>query len=244
MFFTSGQSPTFLPPFSLARPVLTLRTSLFLLFVSYITTNRAQNGSIIVFDAAYALYIEDPDCPKSIYEIPGAEECAIETCSFSKYSGFTGVRLGWTVVPEALRYADGTPVNQDWNRIMTTMFNGASNVAQAGGLATVSGEGYQAMLNLVAFYKENAQLLRSFFTEQGFKVYGGKNAPYVWVQFPGRDSWEVFQEILEKTNIVVTPGFGFGPAGQGFVRCSAFGHRENILEAIQRLKTYFAAQKH
>lgn len=198
-----------------------------------------KNGSIIVYDAAYALFISDPSCPRSIYEIPGAEECAIETCSFSKYAGFTGVRLGWTVVPEALRYADGSPVINDFNRIMTTVFNGASNVAQAGGLACLTPEGQAAMQGLVDFYMENAAILRKTFADMGFSVYGGTNAPYVWVGFPGRKSWEVFAEILEKCNIVTTPGSGFGPAGEGFVRASAFGTRENVLEAVERFKKAF-----
>lgn len=130
---------------------------------------------------SYAIYIDRPDCPRSIYEIEGAAEVAIETCSLSKYAGFTGVRLGWTVVPEALRYADGTPVIADWNRIMTTCFNGASNVAQAGGLACVQPAGLAAMRDLVAFYKQNARLIMDALTQVGLEVYGGSDAPYVWV---------------------------------------------------------------
>lgn len=201
-----------------------------------------KNGSIIVYDAAYALYISDSNCPKTIYEIPGAETCAIETCSFSKYAGFTGVRLGWTVVPEQLRYADGFQVINDFNRIMTTVFNGASNIAQAGGMACLQDEGWKQMLELVAFYKENAAILRKTFKDMGFSVYGGENAPYVWVGFPGQKSWDVFAEILEKCDIVTTPGSGFGPGGEGFVRASAFGHRENILEAVERFKTVYGGK--
>ena len=199
-----------------------------------------RNGSIIVYDAAYALFISDPDCPKTIFEIPGAEDCCIETCSFSKYAGFTGVRLGWTVVPEQLRYADGTQVMNDFTRIMTTVFNGASKISQAGGLACLEDEGWKEMVDLVNFYKENAVILRNTFKEMGFTVYGGDNAPYVWVGFPGRKSWDVFAEILEKCDIVTTPGSGFGPAGESFVRASAFGHRENILEAVERLKKVYS----
>ncbi|KAL3141156.1 hypothetical protein ABBQ38_003504 [Trebouxia sp. C0009 RCD-2024] len=195
-----------------------------------------KNGSIIIYDAAYALYIEDEDCPRSIFEIPGADEVAIETCSLSKYAGFTGVRLGWTVVPAALKFADGTPVQQDFNRIMTTTFNGASVISQAGGLACMQDEGYQAMLDLVSYYKENATILRKTFQDMGFSVYGGQNAPYVWVGFPGQASWDAFADILHKCNIVTTPGSGFGPAGEGFVRASAFGHREDVLEAVERFK--------
>jgi LL-diaminopimelate aminotransferase len=171
-----------------------------------------RTGAIIIYDAAYAIYIDRPECPKTIYEIPGANEVAIETCSFSKYAGFTGVRLGWTVVPEALRYADGTPVISDWNRIMTTCFNGASNVAQAGGLACVQPAGLQAMRDLVAFYKGNAKIIYDALKALGLSVYGGTDAPYVWVHFPGRSSWDVFAEILEGANVVTTPGSGFGPA--------------------------------
>jgi len=198
-----------------------------------------KNGSILIYDAAYALYISNPDCPKTIYEIPGAEEVAIETCSFSKYAGFTGVRLGWTVVPKALKYADGSLVHTDWNRMMTTCFNGASNIAQAGGLASVQPEGFREMMGLVAFYKENAAILKACFQDMGFKVYGGSDAPYVWVGFPGKASWDVFAEILEKCNIVTTPGSGFGPGGEGFVRASAFGSRADIQEAVRRFQGAF-----
>lgn len=197
-----------------------------------------KNGSIIVYDSAYAIYMSD-DNPKSIYEIPGAREVAIETGSFSKYAGFTGVRLGWTVVPDELLYSDGFPVINDFNRVMSTCFNGASNIAQAGGLACLSTEGWKAMNEMVAFYKENTQILVDTFISLGFKTFGGVNAPYVWVQFPGRNSWDVFAEILEKAHIVITPGSGFGPAGEGFIRASAFGHRENILEASKRLKALY-----
>jgi len=199
-----------------------------------------RTGAIIIYDAAYAIYIDRPDCPKTIYEIPGAHEVAIETCSFSKYAGFTGVRLGWTVVPEALRYADGTPIISDWNRIMTTCFNGASNVAQAGGLACLHPEGLAAMRQLVSFYKENARIIRDALAKCGLTVYGGSDAPYVWVHFPGRKSWDVFADILEKANVVTTPGSGFGPAGEGFIRISSFGHREDVLEACARLTKVFA----
>jgi LL-diaminopimelate aminotransferase len=180
-----------------------------------------RTGAIIIYDAAYAIYIDRPECPKTIYEIPGATEVAIETCSFSKYAGFTGVRLGWTVVPEALRYADGTPVIGDWNRIMTTCFNGASNVAQAGGLACVQPEGLKAMRDLVAFYKGNAKIIYDALKGLGLTVYGGTDAPYVWVHFPGRSSWDVFAEILEKANVVTTPGSGFGPAVRASNSCPA-----------------------
>ncbi|WOK93086.1 hypothetical protein Cni_G01779 [Canna indica] len=197
-----------------------------------------DNGSIIVYDSAYAMYISD-DSPKSIFEIPGAKEVAIEISSFSKYAGFTGVRLGWTVVPNELLFSDGFPVAKDFNRIVCTCFNGASNIAQAGGLACLSPEGLKAMGETVDFYKENTKIIVDTFNSLGFNVYGGKNAPYVWVQFPGRSSWDVFAEILEKAHVVTTPGSGFGPGGESFVRVSAFGHRENIFEAARRIKQLY-----
>ncbi|KAJ0078291.1 hypothetical protein Patl1_37264 [Pistacia atlantica] len=197
-----------------------------------------KNGSIIVFDSAYAMYMSD-DNPRSIFEIVGAKEVAIETASFSKYAGFTGVRLGWTVVPKELLFSDGFSVARDFNRIVCTCFNGASNISQAGGFACLSPEGLEAMHEVVSFYKENTDIIVKTFTSLGFNVYGGKNAPYVWVHFPGRSSWDVFGEILEKTHVVTTPGSGFGPGGEGFIRVSAFGHRGNILEACKRFKQLY-----
>lgn len=197
-----------------------------------------ENGSIIVYDSAYAMYISD-DSPHSIFEIPGAKEVAIETSSFSKYAGFTGVRLGWTVVPKELLFSDGFPVAKDFNRIVCTCFNGASNISQAGALACLLPEGLKAMKQVIGFYKENTGIIVDTFKSLGFNVYGGTNAPYVWVHFPGRSSWDVFSEILEKTHVVTTPGSGFGPGGEGFVRVSAFGHRENILEACRRFKQLY-----
>ncbi|KAK9270705.1 hypothetical protein L1049_026288 [Liquidambar formosana] len=193
------------------------------------------NGSIIVYDSAYAAYITD-DSPRSIFEIPGAREVAIEISSFSKFAGFTGVRLGWTVVPEELLYSNGFPLIRDFNRIVCTCFNGASNIVQAGGLACLSSEGYLALSNVVDYYMENAKILVDTFASLGLKVYGGKNAPYIWVHFPGMMSWDVFNEILEKTHILTVPGQGFGPGGEEYIRLSAFGHRECILEASRRLK--------
>ncbi|KAJ7006492.1 probable LL-diaminopimelate aminotransferase, chloroplastic [Populus alba] len=197
-----------------------------------------RNGSIIVYDSAYAAYISD-ESPRSIFEIPGAKEVAIEISSFSKFAGFTGVRLGWTVVPEELKYSNGFPVIEDFNRIVCTCFNGASNIVQAGGLACLSRDGYQAVCNVVDYYKENAKILVEAFASLGLKVYGGKNAPYVWVHFPGMSSWSVFNEILEKTHVVTVPGRGFGPGGEEYIRVSAFCHRENMMEASLRMKKLF-----
>ncbi|XAR62201.1 LL-diaminopimelate aminotransferase [Bertholletia excelsa] len=197
-----------------------------------------RNGSIIVYDSAYAAYITDGS-PKSIFEIPGAREVAIEVSSFSKFAGFTGIRLGWTVVPAELLYSNGFPVAKDFNRVICTCFNGASSIAQAGGLACLSAEGYTALNAVIDFYKENAKIILDTFAWLGFKVYGGKNAPYIWVQFPGLRSWDVVAEILEKAHIITVPGSGFGPGGEEFIRISAFGRKECILEASRRLKALF-----
>lgn len=192
-------------------------------------------GSVVIFDAAYAEYIRDPALPKSIFEIPGARECAIEVNSFSKPIGFTGVRLGWTVVPKELKYASGESVWADWNRICTTVFNGASNVAQYGGLASLEPAGLKEMRDTIDFYLGNAALIRTALKTLGVSCIGGDNAPYLWAHFPGRASWDVFAEILQKCHVVTTPGSGFGPAGEGFVRFSAFGHRADVEEACKRL---------
>ncbi len=195
-----------------------------------------EKKAIIIFDSAYSEFIQDPKLPKSIFEIEGAREVAIEGNSFSKPAGFTGVRLGWTVVPEELKFDDGSPVINDWNRINTTIFNGASNIVQHGGLAALDQSGIKEMKDTVAYYMGNALIIKNALNEMGIKTYGGDNAPYIWAEFKGKKSWDVFTEILEKAFIVTTPGSGFGPAGEGFVRFSAFGHRNNIVEAVERLK--------
>ncbi|OVE75123.1 LL-diaminopimelate aminotransferase [archaeon D22] len=195
-----------------------------------------NNKSIIIYDSAYAMFIKDSDLPKSIYEIEGAKEVAIEVNSFSKPAGFTGVRLGWTIVPKELKFEDGTPVINDFNRITTTIFNGASNVVQHAGIAALSDEGLEEMKETIAYYMENADIIKTTLVGLGYECYGGKNAPYTWVRIPGKSSWEAFDEILNKAHIVCTPGAGFGAAGEGFVRFSAFGHREQVLEAVERLK--------
>jgi LL-diaminopimelate aminotransferase len=195
-----------------------------------------KNKSILLFDAAYSEYIQDSKLPKSIFEIEGAKEVAIEINSFSKPIGFTGVRLGWTVVPKELKFEDGSPVIDDWDRIMGTVFNGASNIVQKGGLAALDDQGIKEMRKTIKFYMENARLIKSGLAELGIKTYGGDNAPYIWAHFPKKRSWDMFSEILEKAHVVTTPGSGFGPAGEGFVRFSAFGHRKDVIEAVERLK--------
>lgn len=196
-----------------------------------------ERGAIIVYDSAYAAYISDPVLPRSIFEVEGSREVALEVNSFSKPIGFTGVRLGWTVVPEELRFSDGTQVSKDWNRVMTTLFNGASNVAQSGGVAALDDVGLSEMRASVAHYMGNAALIRASLNSLGIENYGGTNAPYIWARFPGLSSWEAFEKILGSCAVVTTPGSGFGPAGESFLRFSAFGHREDVEEALRRLES-------
>jgi len=203
--------------------------------LSALVKTAINKGCIIIFDAAYSEFIRDPALPKTIYEIDGADTCAIEVNSFSKPAGFTGVRLGWSVVPKAIKYSTGESVNADWSRIAGTIFNGASNIAQAGGLAALDDEGIKEIKALTGFYLGNAKLIRDALVKKGVSCIGGENSPYIWAHFPGRDSWEVFSEILEKCHVVTTPGAGFGPAGQSFIRFSAFGRRADVEEACVRL---------
>ncbi|WP_147634822.1 LL-diaminopimelate aminotransferase [Treponema pectinovorum] len=199
-----------------------------------------SNGCIIIYDAAYSAFIRDESLPKTIFEVQGAKKCAIEVNSFSKPAGFTGVRLGWSVVPKELKFADGASVNRDWNRVMTTLFNGASNIAQAGGIAALDEQGLLDMKAQVDFYLENGRLIKETLEGENFKKAGvvsyfTGNGPYVWAKFPGKKSWEIFDLILDECNVVTTPGSGFGPSGESFVRFSSFGHRSDVQEACKRL---------
>eukprot|EP00980_Cylindrotheca_fusiformis_P029052 scaffold22702_cov149-Cylindrotheca_fusiformis.AAC.7 len=196
-----------------------------------------ERGSILVFDAAYAPFIRSEDVPKSIFEIDGAKDVAIEVNSFSKYAGFTGVRLGWTVVPSNLKFKNGSLVRDDFNRVMATAFNGASNIVQAGGLACLDPEGQKEIEGLIDYYLENAKILRETMEGLGFTVHGGTNAPYVFVELPESmgGSWDAFSMILEKCQVVTIPGAGFGPGGERFLRLSAFAPRESVTEACARL---------
>jgi LL-diaminopimelate aminotransferase len=203
-----------------------------------------KNRSIIIFDSAYSCYIKDKRLPTSIFEIPGAREVALEVSSFSKIAGFTGVRLGWTVIPEELLFDDGQSVKADWNRLTTTIFNGASNIAQQGGIAVLESRGLKEIMAIINFYMENAHLIKEALQDTGLQVFGGDNAPYLWAWFKGKNSWDVFHELLHQLHIVATPGAGFGPSGEGFVRFSAFGHRENILIACERLRQSFKLGMH
>lgn len=195
-----------------------------------------RHHSIIIYDTAYAAYIQEPNLPRSIFEINGAKEVAIELGSFSKMAGFTGVRLAWSIIPKELQFECGGSVRNDWNRVHATFFNGASNISQLGGLAVLQAEGQKSIQELIRFYMENASILRKTLNDLDYEVYGGENAPYLWIHFPHLSSWQVFDMLLEKTHIVSAPGSGFGPSGERFIRLSAFGKRSEIEEAADRLK--------
>jgi LL-diaminopimelate aminotransferase len=202
------------------------------------------HGSIILFDAAYEAFITDPDIPHSIYEIEGARNCAIEFRSFSKNAGFTGTRCALTVVPKSLKgkAADGSEVELHplWNRRQSTKFNGVSYIVQKGAEAVYSDEGKAQTRALIDFYMENARIIREQLTAAGIQVYGGVNAPYVWVKTPnGLSSWDFFDKLLQVCNVVGTPGSGFGAAGEGYFRISAFNSRANVETAMQRITEKF-----
>jgi LL-diaminopimelate aminotransferase len=202
-----------------------------------------EHGSTILFDAAYEAFITDPDLPHSIFEIEGARECAVEFRSFSKNAGFTGVRCAWTVVPRALTgrglSGETISVHELWNRRHSTKFNGVAYPVQRAAAATYTESGKEEVRKRVAHYLGNAALIRSTLEELGFAVYGGINAPYVWLKTP-RDlsSWDFFDLLLEKTHLVGTPGAGFGPAGEGYFRLSAFGSREDVGTAMERIRRH------
>ncbi len=199
------------------------------------------NEAIILFDAAYEAFISDPSLVRSIYEIPGAREVAIEFRSFSKTAGFTGLRCAYTVVPKELKArnesGDLVSLHGLWNRRQSTKFNGVSYPVQKGAAAVFSPEGKAAVKETVAYYMENARLIREGLTEAGITCYGGVNAPYIWLKAPaGYTSWEFFDLLLSKVNVVGTPGSGFGSSGEGYFRLSAFGVLENVIEAVSRIK--------
>jgi LL-diaminopimelate aminotransferase len=199
-----------------------------------------EHEAIILFDAAYEAYISEPQIPHSIYEIPGARECAVEFRSFSKNGGFTGVRCGFTVMPKSLlaRTADGRklPLHSLWHRRWSTKANSVSYPVQRGAEAIYTPEGKEQVRHLIDHYMGNARILREAAERAGLRVYGGVNAPYIWVETPtGVTSWQMFDRMLEKLNIVITPGSGFGSCGEGFFRISAFNSRENAEEAARRL---------
>ncbi len=194
-----------------------------------------ENHSIILFDAAYAPFIRDPSLPKSIYEIKGAEETAIEINSFSKFAGFTGVRLGWTVVPKTLLFEDGSSVRNRWNRFLNTVFNGASNIARQGGSACLQPENRKELQRIIRFYSENAGILKEALSPR-FQTFSGVNAPYLWIYCGKKSSEEYFDYFLREAHIVTTPGSAFGKSGEGFLRITSFGSRATILKAAERIK--------
>ncbi len=196
--------------------------------------NKVQ--AVILYDAAYEAYISEPDVPHSIYECEGARTCAIEIRSFSKNAGFTGVRLGFTVIPKELRASDGVALHSLWARRHGTKYNGAPYIIQKAGLAVYSPEGQKEIREQVAYYMNNAKTIYDGLKKAGYTVSGGVNAPYIWLKTPGgMSSWEFFDDLLERLNIVGTPGSGFGPHGEGYFRLTAFGSCEKTKEAVDRI---------
>ena len=199
-----------------------------------------ENGSIIMFDAAYERFITEDAIPHSIYEVEGAKTCAIEFRSFSKTAGFTGARCGYTVVPKDL-VRDGQSLNAMWNRRQTTKFNGASYVIQRGAAAVYSEEGTRQIEETLDYYRANAKVIKEGLESAGFTVFGAVNSPYIWCQTPGgMGSWEFFDKLLTEANIITTPGAGFGPSGEGYIRLTAFGDAEATKEAMERIKKLMA----
>lgn len=195
-----------------------------------------ENGSVILFDAAYEAFIEDEELPHSIFELKGARTCAIEICSLSKTAGFTGTRLGYTVIPGDL-VREGMSFNEMWVRNRTTKTNGVSYIIQKGGAAVFTPEGQKQIHENISYYKENARILTEVLDELGIWYTGGKNAPYIWMKCPaGESSWEFFDRLLNEVQVIGTPGAGFGACGEGYFRFSTFGSREDTVEAARRMK--------
>jgi LL-diaminopimelate aminotransferase len=200
-----------------------------------------RNGALIFYDAAYEAYIQHSDVPHSIYEIEGAKSVAVEFHSYSKTAGFTGVRCGYTVVPKDLKVrtskGEYIALNPLWNRRQSTKFNGTSYLAQRAAEAIYTLEGKRQIQTTISYYMENARLMYAALSELGLTVYGGKDAPYLWVRTPkGVSSWQFFDDMLHRANVVCTPGVGFGPSGEGYVRLTAFGTRESTMEALHRIQ--------
>lgn len=202
-----------------------------------------ENDTLILYDAAYEAYIQDPDIPHSIYEIKGAKKVAIEFRSFSKTAGFTGVRCGYTVVPKELTAAtlegERIPLNRMWNRRQCTKFNGTSYITQRGAEAIYTPEGKKQVKAIIQYYMANARIMKEALESTGLKVFGGENAPYLWVKAPGEvSSWKFFEQMLYEANVVGTPGVGFGPSGEGYIRLAAFGERADCEEAMKRIRKW------
>ena len=195
-----------------------------------------DNNAVILFDSAYEIFVSDEKLPTSIYQIDGAKECAIEFCSLSKTAGFTGTRCGYTIVPQELT-RDGVSLNTLWLRRQTTKFNGAPYIIQRGAEAVFTDEGMTQIKKDVSYYLENAKIMADTLTELGIWFTGGQNSPYIWLKCPNSlSSWEFFDYLLKEMNIVGTPGTGFGKNGEGFFRLTAFGNKENVIEAMERIK--------
>ncbi|MDO4459576.1 MAG: LL-diaminopimelate aminotransferase [Clostridia bacterium] len=195
-----------------------------------------ERDALILFDAAYEAFVGDENLPTSIYQIEGAKTCAIEVCSFSKTAGFTGTRCGYTVVPHAL-VRENTELNPMWRRRQTTKFNGVPYIVQRGAEAVFTEEGYAQTRADIAYYKENARIMAAALDEVGVTYFGGINSPYIWMKIPGgMTGWEFFDKLLEEANVVGTPGVGFGKAGEGYFRLTAFGNKERTIEAMERIK--------
>ena len=202
-----------------------------------------ENDTLILYDAAYEAYIQDPDIPHSIYEIKGAKKVAIEFRSFSKTAGFTGVRCGYTVVPKELTAAtlegERIPLNRMWNRRQCTKFNGTSYITQRGAEAIYTPEGKKQVKAIIQYYLAHARIMQEALESTGLKVFGGENAPYLWVKAPGEvSSWKFFEQMLYEANVVGTPGVGFGPSGEGYIRLTAFGERADCEEAMKRIRKW------
>lgn len=202
-----------------------------------------DNNAVILYDSAYEAFICEDNLPRSIFEIEGAKSCAIEFCSLSKTAGFTGTRCGYTVVPHALKSGD-TEINKLWLRRQTTKFNGVSYIVQSGAAAVFSDEGLAQIKENIDYYRENASIITNALDECNIKYFGGKNSPYIWLKCPfGMESWEFFDLLLNKINVVGTPGAGFGENGKNYFRLTAFSTHENTTEAMKRLKALVAEMK-
>ena len=204
-----------------------------------------KNDALIFYDAAYEAYIQDEDIPHSIYEIKGARKVAVEFHSFSKTAGFTGIRCGYTVVPKELTVAtlkgERIPLNHLWNRRQCTKFNGTSYVSQRAAEAIYTPEGKAQVKATIDYYMNNARTMYNTLTDLGLEVYGGRNAPYIWVKTPnGMGSWKFFEQMLYEAHVVCTPGVGFGPSGEGYIRLTAFGEADDCKEAMERLKKWLS----
>ncbi len=202
-----------------------------------------KNDALILYDAAYQAYIQDPDIPHSIYEIRGARKCAVEFRSYSKTAGFTGIRCGYTIVPKEVTAAtfegERISLNKLWNRRQCTKFNGTSYVSQRAAEAIYTPEGKEQIQATIGYYMENAAKMLSTLRSLGYECYGGENAPYIWMRTPGgKSSWQFFEELLYGAHVVCTPGSGFGPSGEGYVRLTAFGSHESTAEALERIKKW------